>query len=413
MSKPGFFTRLIDNFNMLWFIMALGFGGTGIAGFAFLNYTLDRPDGYKGLMYIQKAQLYAAKMGGFTESIVNYMQGHIITFGVLHILAMILIFTLFFLWRSKHPEKYKAIAEDTTKNSVIIAPALALGMSFNIFLVVGFAYFGEIRKGLADIMPFALGGWLLLWVYTMYTAVKVQTIALTKGFDVDKMHFGWLLVPFALGMTAVAGAGIAAIGAKKLPAESIIPHIAFFFSLVAFMMAAFLLVVKLFSLFKSHYNRGLPEKVEFLPSFLMVVPIITLLAISAFRYGHYFHSATIHGKHMHVPELFYSIVIVGGWAFMVWYIILGLALLKDYFKNHFFDMKYFDESQWGLICPMVAFAVLGSFVYKVALPNNAVIGVILFVMALDVAVLFITIIRQIRKLTMTESSESNAVKSPA
>jgi hypothetical protein len=47
--------------------------------------------------------------------------------------------------------------------------------------------------------------------------------------------------------------------------------------------------------------------------------------------------------------------------------LFGLALLSDYLKNHFF--KEFHVTQWGLICPIVAFAVLGSFVYSTFIPS--------------------------------------------
>ena len=112
--------------------------------------------------------------------------------------------------------------------------------------------------------------------------MRIQSRMLRRGFDVDKVHFGWLLISFALAMVAVSGAGIAALAQNPEIAGS-----AFFLSLVPFTMAFFLTLVKLFVLFKAHYHLGLPKKVEFLPSFLMVVPIVTLLTISLFRYGHY------------------------------------------------------------------------------------------------------------------------------
>jgi uncharacterized membrane protein YidH (DUF202 family) len=34
----GFFKTLVERFNMLWFVMALGLGGTSVAGFAVLNF---------------------------------------------------------------------------------------------------------------------------------------------------------------------------------------------------------------------------------------------------------------------------------------------------------------------------------------------------------------------------------------
>ena len=52
-KKESFSEKLINKFNMLWFIMALGFGGTSVAGFAFLNNTLPRTTSYKGMLYLE------------------------------------------------------------------------------------------------------------------------------------------------------------------------------------------------------------------------------------------------------------------------------------------------------------------------------------------------------------------------
>lgn len=388
--KSGFFGKLVSDFNMLWFIMALGFGGTSVAGFAFLNYTIERTPGMKGLLHLPAMEELSRNMGGAYWALSSYLKYHIAAFGILHILALASTAVLFVLWRRKHPEKYRGIVNDTSKNAVIIAPALAVGMTFNVFLVGGYFYFGWIRANMQGLMPYALVFWISIWLYNMVLAIKVQSISLTRGFDISKMHFGWLLIPFALGMTSVSGSGIAALAHDDTVAGT-----AFFMSLIPFTMALFLAIVKLTSLFKSHYELGLPEKVEFLPSFFIVVPIVTLLSITLFRYGHFFE----HQAGIHIPNAYYSLATGGGWAFMFWYIALGLILLKDYWKDQLFNMRYFDESQWGLICPMVAFAVLGSFAYKTTLPNPLVMWLIVCFMALDVTILAISLVRQYMKLT--------------
>ena len=159
-------------------------------------------------------------------------------------------------------------------------------------------------------------------------------------------------------------------------------------------MALFLLLVKLFSLFKSHYATGLPEKIEFLPSFFVVVPIITLLTISMLRYGYYFQ----HKFHAQLPQAAFALVATAGFGLMTWYMILGLFLLRDYFKKYLFSVRYFDESQWGLICPMVAYAVLSTFVYKHGMPYTMTMAVTLLFMILDVVILVSMISRQYLKI---------------
>lgn len=381
-------SALVERFNMLWFIMALGFGGTSVAGFAFLNNTMERTSPLKGMLYLEAINDFAAKAGGGTVLLANYMKGHMLFFGTLHILAIIGCFYLYFRWRKQYPEKYRELLQDTSRNSVLISHVLASGMAFNVSLVLGYVFVPWMRDNMEMLLPIASAVYFLLWLWTLWTAIRLQAIALQKGFDVDKMHFGWLLVPFALAMTSVTGTGIAYL------AHGGLADFVFILSLVTFTMAFFLLAVKVISLFKSHYAAGLPQKIEFLPAFFIVMPIVTLLTISLLRYGYYFQ----HKFHLKLPDALFALVVSTGIALMTWYLLLGLFMLRDYFKNHLFSMEYFDESQWGLICPMVAYGVLTTFVYKHALAYPATQAVALLFMLLDVVILLSMIYRQYLKL---------------
>ena len=96
---------LIDQFNMLWFIMALGFGGTSIVGFAFLNNTIVRNPPLKGLLYLDKINEFALKTGGAYQVIAGYMKVHMLLFGILHIVALLGCTVLYVLWRRRHPQQ--------------------------------------------------------------------------------------------------------------------------------------------------------------------------------------------------------------------------------------------------------------------------------------------------------------------
>ncbi len=388
-EQPRPWARLLQSFHMLWFVMALGFGGTSVAGFAFLNYTLERPPGLKGLLDLETMATLAPNMGPFYEGVFTYLKFHIAGFALLHLLSLTFTFAVFIAWRRRWPQRYRAIAEDATRSALTIAPALALGMSFNVLLVTGYVYVDWVREHMQLLMPYAVGAWSLIWLYTVGIALKIESALLRQSFDVDRMHFGWLLIPFALAMVAVSGAGIAALAHDPSLAQ-----LAFFLSLVPFTMAFFLTSVKLFALFKAHYQVGLPEKMEFLPSFLMVLPIVTLISISLFRYGHYLD----HEFGLGLTKAYYALVTAGGWAFSFWYLILGVILLADYFRNYAFDKTHFDESQWAFICPMVAFAVLGAFVYHTLLSHDIVIWLIIGFLVLDLVVLGTLMKRQVTKI---------------
>ncbi len=381
-------TGLVDRFHMLWFIMALGFGGTSVAGYAFLNNTLPRNPPFKGMLYNGNINEYTAQMGTLYSYLTAYLKFHMLFFGVLHIVALLACTILYFKWRRKHSEQYTKLYNDTAKNSVLIAPPLAYAMAFNVFLVLGYVFVDWMRINLDLLIPYAAAVYAMLWIWTLATAIRLQATALTKGFDVNKMHFGWLLIPFSLAMTSVTGAGIAYLAHGGL-ADAV-----FFLSLTTFTMALFLLCVKLFSLFKSHYASGMPSQIEFLPSFFIVVPILTLLTISILRYGYFFQ----HKFHQPLPHALFTFLAGSGFALMTWYMILGLYLMRNYFKRYLFNMTYFDESQWGLICPMVAYSVLATFVYKHGLNYPVVLVIILAFMALDVVILGTMLAKQYRKI---------------
>ena len=107
-------------------------------------------------------------------------------------------------------------------------------------------------------------------------------------------------------------------------------------------MGLFLLLVKMISIFMSHFAaKGIPEK-QFLPSFLIVIPNMTLYAITFFRLGHYLEKQF--GYHL---DSYFYFIIIGAFAFQIWYLLFGLTLLRDYLKKDFFK-KEFYSSMWAL-----------------------------------------------------------------
>jgi hypothetical protein len=128
--------------------MALGFGGTSVAGYAFLNNTLPRNPPFKGMLYNANINEYTAQMGSLYSYLTAYLKFHMLFFGVLHIVALLACTMLYFGWRREHPEQYGKLCEDTTRNSVLITPPLAYAMAFNVFLVLGYVFVDWMRINL-------------------------------------------------------------------------------------------------------------------------------------------------------------------------------------------------------------------------------------------------------------------------
>ena len=364
-------------FNPLVFLMSLGAGGIAVLPFAFLQYTYPHGEGL-----IQLSQIGFSSLGAGSAAFFWGLVAVMAVFSLLHLALSAVLFRKLFSWKK---QEYEALAADPLRNSALLAPFISIVMTMNVFIGPVRFFLPAFAENLQMLMAPALVFWALIWALLLWTVIKLLKTSFEKSFDVSKISFGWLLYPFALGMLTVTGAGIAAMA--KDPG---IAGVAAFMSIVSGSMGAFLLLVKMISIFKSHFaSSGLPEK-QFLPSFLIVVPNITLYAISAFRLAHYFE----HNFAAHLSD-FVMIGMVGAFAFETWYLLFGLALLSDYFRKHFFE-KEFYVSQWGLVCPVVAYAVLGSFVYAVFVPSVVLYGAIVAVTGVAVALFGVLFARQLK-----------------
>jgi len=366
-----------NKFNPLIFLMSLGAGGIAVIPFAFFQYTYPH-----GAGLIQFSQIDFGTLSPLLAAVFWGLIAVMVVFALLHIVLSIVLFRKLFGWSR---EEYKTLAADPLKNSALMAPFISIVMTMNVFIGPVRFFIPAFAENLQLFMAPALGFWAILWVLLLGTVIKLLKTSFEKSFDVNKISFGWLLYPFALGMLTVTGAGIAAMAKNPEIAGT-----AAFMSLVSGTMGAFLLLVKMIAIFKSHFaSGGLPEK-QFLPSFLIVVPNITLYAISIFRLAHYFE----HNFGAHLEDLV-AILMTSAFAFETWYMLFGLALLSEYFKNHFFQ-KEFYVSQWGLVCPVVAYAVLGSFVYAVFIPSAVLYGAILATTAVAVLLFAVLFAKQLK-----------------
>lgn len=338
-----------NNFNPLVFLASLGAGGIAVSNFALFNYSIKHG---KGL--INFAQTHSL-LNGLQEALFSVLEINMAFFVVLHLFLTALFFKKLIPYLKSL--EYKELLNNPLKNNAILAPIISITMTMNVFIASVRYFIPAMYNNLQAMMLPGLITWSIIWVVLLRLEIKLLKISFAKGFDVSKINFGWLLHPFALGMVTVTGTGIAAMSQSFAIANT-----AFFMSLVSGSMGLFLLIVKLVTLFKSHFSMpGLPEK-QFLPSFLVVVPNITIFAISFFRIGHFLdhhYSANL--------NIYYLVIMLSAFAFETWYLLFGTSLLKDYFKNHL--KKEFHLSQWGLVCPFVAYAVMGSFVIALFMNN--------------------------------------------
>ncbi len=362
-------------FSPLVFLASLGAGGIAVTPFAFLQYA--HPHG-AGLIRLSDIAHGTLPFAG--EAFFYGLEAIMIVFTLLHFGLSITFFRQLTGWIRSGA--LRPFLRNPLVNAGILAPFISVTMTMNVFIGSIRFFVPAFAENLQSFMLPALVVWIVLWAALMFAEIELLKISFVEGFDTEKISFGWLLHPFALGMMTVVGMGIAAMSADRGIADT-----AAFLSLISGTMGAFLLLVKLVVIFKSHFSaRELPDK-QFLPSFLIVIPNVTLYAISAFRFAHYLE----HTRGFHVEWLGWTVILVS-FAFEVWYLLFGLSLLSDYFRRHFFK-KEFYVTQWGLVCPVVAFAVLGSFAYSLSLASPFMYAVIVATLLVSVALFGILFFR--------------------
>ncbi|MCK4918726.1 MAG: hypothetical protein KAS02_03000 [Candidatus Pacebacteria bacterium] len=366
-----------NKFTPLMFLISLGAGGIAISGFSFLNYTAEHG---KGLVYISQI----LSINSMFLEVLFYRLAEIImgVFALIHVYLTIYLLKIYIPWLKS--AEYKIIKNDPLKNASLVTPFISLAMTMNVFLGV-IRYFIPIAA--QNLQMFMFSGfiiWFILWLALMKTEISLLKISFSKNFDISQINFGWLLHPFALGMVTVTGMGIAALAQDYILAST-----AMFLSLISGTMGLFLLTVKLITLFKSHITApGLPKK-QFLPSFLIVIPNITLYAISFFRFGHYLETK----MHFEMGSYF-IIVMLLSFTFEIWYLSFGIALLRDYLKKEM--REEFHISQWGFICPFVAFSVLAAFIHNLFIPSLYFSSFILLVILFTASLFFYLLNRHIK-----------------
>ncbi|MEA1984428.1 MAG: hypothetical protein U9N13_02110 [Euryarchaeota archaeon] len=366
-----------NDFSPLVFLASLGAGGIAVLPFVLMQYTTEHGNGL-----ITRSQLWLQGLSGISSIYYYSLEAIMIIFTLIHFILTIWFTIKLIKWMKT--DKFSELINDPLTNTAILAPLISVLMTMNLF-IGPIRYFIPVFSNNFQIMILpAMIFWSLIFVIVLFTEIKLLGISFNNGFDITKIHFGWLLHPFLLGMLTVIGTGIAAMSQ-----DVSIANTAAFMTLISGSMGIFLLLVKMVVIFESHFAlKGLPDK-QFLPSILIVIPNITLFAISAFRFGHFLE----HHHEFHLEAYFY-IVIGLSFAFEIWYMLFGLSLLKDYFKEHHFSEFY--VTQWGLICPLVAFVTLGAFAYNVFLTSPILYGVMVLTIVITVTLFVELLVKHIK-----------------
>ncbi|MDE5413426.1 TsoY family (seleno)protein [Alkalihalobacterium chitinilyticum] len=350
-----------NNYNPLYFLAALGNGGLAVSFFMYLMFMVPHPDTPMATFN----HIYPYVTGADTFISISI---------VIALLAMIYFAFRHFekvIWNVKEFNKfkktdaYKALRSSNGEVALMAIP-LTFSMMINVLFVLGAVFVPGLWDYVQFLLPFALIGFMVVGYFALKIFVRMMTRFMTTSSFKEEAnnHFSQLLSVFAFTMV---GVGFAAPGAMSH--NLVISATGIFFSILFTVLSVILIIVWIGLGLRSIFKNGFA--LEASPSVWMLIPILTLIGITGVRVtsglAHNFLGTDPH------PLIFF----VGLGAVITAQIVIGIlgysVLTKLGYFNTFVGGNKNSAGSYGLICPGVAFFVLGMFFTHWGLVQNGVI----------------------------------------
>ncbi|RXK14186.1 hypothetical protein CP965_01695 [Halarcobacter mediterraneus] len=352
---------LREKFNPMCFLASLGAGGLSVSFFMYLMFLVPHKD---------------TPMATFNHVFPELIKGTWLSVVVAIALIGIIIFAFFhfklLIWNTrqfllyKKTESYDTLVNSNAEITLMTIP-LTFAMTINVCFVLGAVFIPNLWSIVEFMFPFALLGFIIAGYFALKIIFTYFSRLLVKGeFDFTKNNnLSQMISIFSLSMVAV---GFAAPGAMSH--NIAINAIGIFGALFFASFAVLLLIIKITMGFKNMFEQGI--SVEASPSLWIILPILTLLGIMMIRvtFGldHNFNSQMSKSSLFTLTSVLVSLQIIFG--------ILGYKVMKmnKYFETYVDDEKTKSSVSFALICPGVAFFVLGMFFINFGLTFNSVIA---------------------------------------
>lgn len=341
--------NLCARYNPLYFLAALGNGGLAVAFFMYPMFMIKHP-GYP----MPTFEHIAATINGgnkIVPALVILALSGIVFFAFNHF--RLLLWNLREYRLFKQTEAFTKLKQSNAEVSLMAIP-LTLSMSINVSFTLGAVFVPGLWNHVEALFPFSLAAFLAIGVY----ALKIYTVYFSRiifrgDFDfVNNNNLSQLIGIFAFAMISVGLAAPAAMSHTLWVSAT-----AMFFSIMFASITAMLAVIKLVIGFKSIFRYGIAQ--ESSPTLWITIPIITVFGIAMVR----LISGVSHNLLHREPSpaglfvmlsVFLSVQILFG-------IIGYLVLRKNNYFNEYIHGEKKSPGSYTMICPGVAFFVLGMF----------------------------------------------------
>lgn len=336
-------------YGPMYFLASLGNGGLAVSFFIYLLFMIPHPQ--KPIPVFEDVMKALGTGNIWSQALIVLSLVLVLYFGFRHLQLLV--------WNVQRFAEFKKTAafhqlKKSNAEVTLMAVPLTLGMTINVLFIWVALLVPGLWKVVEYVFPFSLLAFLAVGAYAVKIFIEYFSRFILNGsliFD-ENNHLGHMITVFAFTMIGVGFAAPAAM--SHTIATSVT---AMLFSLFFTSAAILLSLVKMVLGFKSILKRGLSKAGS--PSLWILIPIMTLAGITFVRlYSGASHNL-LHGKPSPVVMLIVLAVLV---SIQILLGLLGYNVMKrnGYFSDYIRGSQT-DPGSFSLVCPGVAFFVLGMF----------------------------------------------------
>lgn len=351
--------RQIKNWSALHFLAALGAGGMVVSFFMYFLFWvphLDKPiPVYEDWMsYLQVAGLHMKGM------LILGLVG-ILLFGWLHFKWLLLNFRQYCLFKADGNMK-KIVG--TNAHTQLMAMPLTYAMCVNASFIIAVMFIPGLWGIIEYLFPASILIFLMLGIWASRIYLNFFSHVLHHGsFDnTANNSLSQLLPSFAFAMIGVGLAAPAAMSHNNM-----IVGISYLLSTFFITGSLFLGMINLIIGMNDLFKEG--ASISSLPTLWIVIPILTTAGIAIMRLSH----------GLHALELGYGasnyILLTVIFSIQIMFLLMGWAIMRK--MNYFHKLLNQKESgpiTLALICPGVAFIVMGHFILNNVMVKSEIIS---------------------------------------
>ncbi|MCS6881027.1 MAG: hypothetical protein RMK84_01930 [Oscillochloridaceae bacterium] len=352
--------NLREQYSPLFFLAALGNGGTAITFFIWLNFLIPHPR--TPIVTFDSIAAFLNKADTLAYALTIGAMAGIVIFALRHL--RLIVWNVREYAQYRRTPAYSALRETNGAISLMGMP-LTLAMTVNVFFVLGAVFVPGLWNVVEYLFPISLSVLTIIGVAALRIFLDLFGRALAGGhFDCTRNNnLSQLQAAFTFAMVAVGLAAPAAMSGNRVTiAVSIL--LAIFFLSAAALVGVIMLVLG----FRGMLAHGLA--VEAGPSLWMPIPILTLMGIAMIRIRHGLH----HGFEVHIEPGSTFVLIGSILALQLLTGVIGYAVLRrvGYLRTYLWGEAR-SPGSYGLICPAVALFVFGMFFVHPGLVQNGLI----------------------------------------